>query len=254
MPFGGVLRFAGAVSLVVGVGKSACCARVFESTVVMLRIICPRAVIFDMDGLLLDSERVALALLAQAAREVGAPWDEVLARSLVGISARDSDQMIVAALGADFPIQAHRQRFGELYAHAIASRQIQPKPFVKDLLEALKEAQIPCAVATSTRRDRAEAKLHVTRLLPYFKALACGDEVLHGKPAPEIFELAARRAGVEPRRCLALEDSNPGVRAAVSAGMQVVMIPDMVSPDADIACYGVPIVDSLKDVLFALVQ
>jgi HAD superfamily hydrolase (TIGR01509 family) len=207
-----------------------------------------------MDGLLLDSERVALALLAQAAQDVSAPWDEALARQLVGISARDSDRMILATLGADFPIQAHRQRFDELYAHAITVGQIHPKPFALELLDYLQQAQIPCVVATSTQRQRAEVKLHATRLLPYFKALACGDEVLHGKPAPEIFELAARRAGVEPRHCLALEDSNPGIRAAVSASMQAIMIPDMVPPDADIPRYGVQIVPSLKEVLVALMD
>jgi HAD superfamily hydrolase (TIGR01509 family) len=220
----------------------------------MLNIVRPRVVVFDMDGLLLDSERVALALFEQAARELGAPWDDALALSLVGISARDSDRMIVKAFGEDFPIDAHRRRFGELYDKAIASGAIQTKPFVRELLDYLGEVQIPCVVATSTKRTRAEVKLHKTRLLPYFKALACGDEVVRGKPAPDIFELAAGRAGVEPRDCLALEDSNPGVRAAVSAGMCAVMVPDLLRPDADIRRYGVPVVDSLKDVLVALMQ
>ncbi|MBS1209728.1 MAG: hypothetical protein H6R19_2126 [Proteobacteria bacterium] len=218
----------------------------------MLSLSRPRAVIFDMDGLLLDSERVALAFFGQASRELGAPWSAELGLSMVGLNSSDSNKLILAAFGADFPIEAHRQRFGELYEAAIAAGDIPVKPYVRELLEYLKDVQIPCAVATSTRRQRAEAKLARSLLLERFQSLACGDEVVRGKPAPDIYELAAARLGFEPRDCLALEDSNPGVRAAVSANMPVVMVPDLLKPEADIRRYGVPVVDSLKDVLIAL--
>jgi len=218
----------------------------------MLTLTRPRAVIFDMDGLLLDSERVALAFFEQASKELGAPWTAELGLSMVGCTAKDSNQLILDAFGADFPIDAHRARFSELYEAAIVAGEIPIKPFVRELLDYLEGARIPCAVATSTHRPRAEAKLGRAQLLPNFVALACGDEVTRGKPAPDIYELAALRLSVEPRDCLALEDSNAGVRAAVSANMQTVMVPDLVKPDADIRRYGVPVVASLKDVLVAL--
>lgn len=218
----------------------------------MLTLTRPRGVIFDMDGLLLDSERIALAFFEQAAAELNTPWSAELGLSLVGRSAKDSDQLLRDAFGEDFPLAALRERFGELYDAAITAGAIPLKDYALRLLEYLEQMQIPCAVATSTWRPRAEAKLARAGLLPFFKALACGDEVTRGKPAPDIFELAALRLGLEPGDCLALEDSNAGVRAAVSASMPVVMVPDVLQPEADIRRYGVPVVASLKDVLVAL--
>ncbi|MDB5801191.1 MAG: hypothetical protein JWL63_2130 [Rhodocyclales bacterium] len=217
-----------------------------------LHITRPDAVIFDMDGLLLDSERQALALLAQAAQALDIRWDHAVGLQMVGLNSRDSDGILLGAFGADYPVEALRERFGELYEAAIVAGDIPPKPFARELLMRLEALRIPCAVATSTRRSRAEAKLHRAQFMQHFKAMACGDEVLRGKPHPEIYELAASRLGVEPSRCLALEDSNAGVRAAVSANMQVVMVPDLLRPDAGIRMLGVPAVSSLKDVLVAI--
>ncbi|MEC5385129.1 HAD family phosphatase [Uliginosibacterium sp. H3] len=212
----------------------------------------PDAVIFDMDGLLLDSERVALRLFAEAAHSLDLKWDEAVGLKMVGLNSRDSDGIVLEAFGADYPVAALRERFGELYETTIVAGDIPVKPFARDLLMHLEALRIPCAVATSTRRTRAEAKLHHAHLIQHFKALACGDEVLRGKPHPEIYELAASRLGIEPSRCLALEDSNAGVRSAVSANMQVVMVPDVLKPDAGIRMLGVPAVSSLKDVLVAI--
>ncbi len=217
-----------------------------------LRLSRPDAVIFDMDGLLLDSERLALALHEQAASDLGLRWDHDISLQMVGLNSRDSAHILTQAFGADYPVEALNARFGELYEAAIQAGSIPLKPFVRELLQRLEALRIPCAVATSTRRVRAEAKLSHAKLLPQFKALACGDEVLRGKPHPEIYELAAQRVGAQPTRCLALEDSNAGVRAAVSAGMKVVMVPDLLRPDADIRRLGVPAVESLRDVLVAL--
>ncbi len=218
----------------------------------MLNIPRPKAVIFDMDGLLLDSERVALACFEEAAKALGAPWSQELALSLVGRSARDCDRLIAQAFGERFPLEPLRERFSEIYDGKVAAGDIPLKPWVRELLDWLEAARIPRAVATSTFRKRAEAKLARSHLLQRFDALACGDEILHGKPAPDIYELAAQRLGVEPRDCLALEDSNVGIRAAVSASMKAIMVPDLLQPEADIRRYGVAVVPSLKEVLVAL--
>lgn len=212
----------------------------------------PDAIIFDMDGLLLDSERVALDLLAQAARSLDLVWDHATGMTCIGLNSRDADAVLLKAFGEKYPVASLRERFGELYEAAIVAGEIPRKPFARELLMRLDALRIPCAVATSTRRVRAEAKLHRGHLMQHFKALACGDEVLRGKPHPEIYELAASRLGVQASRCLALEDSNAGVRSAASANMQVVMVPDLLRPDAGIRMLGVPVVESLKDVLVAI--
>jgi HAD superfamily hydrolase (TIGR01509 family) len=217
-----------------------------------LRLTRPEAVIFDMDGLLLDSERVRLDVLAEAARSLDLRWERDVGLQMIGVNSRDSDVILSAAFGADYPVASLRQRSDELYEACIVAGEIPLKPFVLELLLRLEALRIPCAVATSTRRPRAEAKLHRTQLIQHFRALACGDEVLRGKPHPEIYELAASRLGIEASRCLALEDSNAGVRSAVSANMQVVMVPDLLRPDAGIRMLGVPAVSSLKDVLVAI--
>jgi HAD superfamily hydrolase (TIGR01509 family) len=212
----------------------------------------PEAVIFDMDGLLLDSERIALKLFAEAARSLDLKWSEEVGLKMIGLNSRDANAIVLESFGSDYAVASLHERFGELYEAAIISGGIPVKPFARDLLMRLAALRIPCAVATSTRRTRAEAKLHHAQLIQHFKALACGDEVLRGKPHPEIYELAASRLGVEASRCLALEDSNAGVRSAVSANMQVVMVPDLLKPDAGIRMLGVPAVSSLKDVLVAI--
>ncbi|MDQ7990442.1 MAG: HAD family phosphatase [Candidatus Dactylopiibacterium sp.] len=212
----------------------------------------PRAVVFDMDGLLLDSERIALACFEQAARALGAPWREEVGLSLVGLNARDSDRLIATAFGADFPLEALRCDFGARYDACVAAGGIPLKPGVEELFEALRGWGIPCALATSTHRARAEAKLARAGLLPGFRASACGDEVRHGKPAPEIYELAARRLGVAPAGCLALEDSNAGIRAALAAGMRAIMVPDLLAPAPDVRAAAVPVMASLHEVRLSL--
>ena len=112
-----------------------------------------------------------------------------------------------------------------------------------------KALAIPRAVATSTRRDRARSKLARASLLPRFHAIVGGDDVARGKPAPDIYVEAARRLGASAARCLALEDSEPGVRSALAAGMTPIMVPDMHPPSADLIALDLVVLPSLHDVL-----
>ena len=212
----------------------------------------PAAVIFDMDGLLLDSERIALEFLAQAAAELKLPWTHEVGLRMVGLNSHESNKRLQQAFGTDYPIVALRERFGKLYDEFIDRGGIPVKPFARELLQTLEDSRIPRVVATSTQRTRAERKLARSGLLPYFKALACGDEVARSKPAPDIFLLAAERAGFSPEKCLVLEDSNAGVHGATAAHMHVVMVPDLLEPDAQVIQMDIPRVASLKTVLDAL--
>ncbi|MGE8218286.1 MAG: HAD family hydrolase [Stenotrophomonas acidaminiphila] len=206
----------------------------------------PQAVIFDMDGLMLDSERALLGCLAQAAADAGHALPEAFLLSLIGSSDALTRQRIAGQVGAgavDALLQDSYARYERLVAAGVPHR-----PGITDLLDTLVAHGVPRAVATSTRRPLALRKLESAGLLRYFEHVATSSDVAHPKPAPDIYLLAAARLGVEPRHCLALEDSPTGVRAALAAGMTVIQVPDLLQPDADVRALGHAIAGSLHDV------
>ncbi len=206
----------------------------------------PQAVIFDMDGLMLDSERALLGCLAQAAADAGHALPEAFLLSLIGSSDALTRQRIAGQVGAgavDALLQDSYARYEQLVAAGVPHR-----PGITDLLDTLVAHGVPRAVATSTRRPLALRKLESAGLLRYFEHVATSSDVAHPKPAPDIYLLAAARLGVEPRHCLALEDSPTGVRAALAAGMTVIQVPDLLQPDADVRALGHAIAGSLHDV------
>lgn len=206
----------------------------------------PQAVIFDMDGLMLDSERALLGCLAQAGAEAGHALPEAFLLSLIGSSDALTRQRIAEQVGADAVdalLQDSYARYERLVAAGVPHR-----PGIIDLLDTLVAHGVPRAVATSTRRPLALRKLESAGLLRYFEHVATSSDVARPKPAPDIYLLAAARLGVEPRHCLALEDSPTGVRAALAAGMTVIQVPDLLQPDADVRALGHAIAGSLHDV------
>lgn len=202
-------------------------------------------VIFDMDGLLLDSEQIAYDIGRQVSLDLGIPWTREIALQMVGLNAREHEILLKGAFGQDYPLEAHRAEFGRRYEAVIAAGGIPLKPGVHALFDALDAAGLPRGVATSTRRSRALPKLESVGLLVRITTVVAGDEVPRGKPAPDIYLAAAARLAVRPEACLALEDSNAGVRAALAAGMRVVMIPDLLAPADDIRAAAIPVVPSL---------
>jgi len=206
----------------------------------------PDAVIFDMDGLMIDSERVSLACWSEAAAELGLPLDEAFFVRMVGLGDRDSQALLRGQGVSDAMIQTMAARCHDLY-EARTQTGLPLRPGILELLELLKAHGIPRAVATTTRQPRANRKLAAAGLLPYFDAVITSGDVAHPKPAPDIYLLAAQRLGQAPERCLALEDSPAGTRAAVAAGMTVIQVPDLVHPDEELRALGHRIVGSLVD-------
>ena len=180
----------------------------------------PDAVIFDMDGLMLDSERAINACMAQAARELGHDIPDTLWLQMIG-GGDGLCRRLVAG------------RIGEAAADELLERS-----------EVLYDA-----VATSTRRPLAMRKLQAAGLLPYFDAVCTSSDVARPKPAPDVYLLAARTLDVAPSRCLVLEDSPTGVRAALAAGMTPIQVPDLLSPDAATRALGHRIAPSLEVVV-----
>lgn len=205
----------------------------------------PHAVVFDMDGLMLDSERAISACMAQAARELGHALPDTLWLQMVGGGDGLCQRLLTEHIGSDAMVTllAHV----EVLYDAVADAGIDHRPGIVGLLDWLAARGIPRAVATSTRRPLAMRKLAAAGLLPYFDAVCTSSDVAQPKPAPDVYLLAASRLGVAPSRCVVLEDSPPGVRAALAAGMTPIQVPDMLVPDAQTRALGHRIVASLGE-------
>lgn len=211
-----------------------------------------QAAIFDMDGLLLDTERVCMRVFQEACEMQKLPFYDEVYLSIIGRNAAGIEAIFRKAYGND--LDRLHQEWRTRYNAVVKHQAIPVKEGVVELLEWLKEQSLPIAVATSTAKDVAKIKLELAGLSKYFDNLTTGCEVNNGKPDPEIYLLAANRLNVEPTNCLAFEDSNNGVRAAVAANMSTYQIPDLVEPCDEVRQFGHAIVPSLHDVLRELKQ
>ncbi|MBV8470365.1 MAG: HAD family hydrolase, partial [Burkholderiaceae bacterium] len=138
------------------------------------------------------------------------------------------------------------------YDAIVAREGLVVKPGLRELLDWLDAHAIPRAVATSTRRSRALAKLERAGLWPRIQALVGGDEIARGKPAPDIFLRAAELLGVSTPSCIVLEDSEPGITAALAAGMTPIMVPDLHAPSPSLLARNVLVLSSLHEVVAQL--
>lgn len=206
-----------------------------------------QAAIFDMDGLLLDTERVCMRIFKEACVTLELPFYEDIYLSIIGRNPAGIEQIFRKAYGVDY--ERLHDEWRKNYNAVVKHQAIPVKPGVLELLEWLKGNDIPTAVATSTVNDVAKKKLALAGLDQYFDCLTTGCEVSHGKPDPEIYLLAASRLAVDPKQCLAFEDSNNGVRSAFGAGMITYQIPDLVEPCDEVRALGHKIRSSMSQVL-----
>lgn len=188
------------------------------------------AAIFDLDGLLLDTERLSLAAGYEAIESLGWPRPEGLFERLVGTDDATAARRIASHFGPDFPLAALHERWNAGF-RARLDEGIPLRPGAEELLEALVERRLPRAVATSSRRASAKRKLSMTGLERFFGAVVTLNCVAAPKPAPDAYLLAAERLGQDPARCIAFEDSDTGATSARAAGFTVVQVPDVIATD-----------------------
>ena len=193
--------------------------------------------LFDMDGLLLDSER----LLLECARAIGLEMQLGDLRepllSLTGVREAEAKARLAPLIGSSATMRAYEMAVSERYQQALTSHLVL-KPTVRELLETLRRQGTPCAVATSSRRSHAIDLLSQVGLIEFFVSVTGGDQVIRPKPNPEIYQLAAKSLGIEPVNAAAFEDSDPGTRAAIASGATVVQVPDLVQPSSTLALLG----------------
>ena len=206
------------------------------------------AVIFDMDGLMLDTESLGPQTWRDAAATIGVDFDIGLLQAMTGRNYRDCRLMLRERYGPAYPVEQLTAACLVSFDAIVAREGIAQKPGLCELLDWLELENVVRAVATSTRRDRAESQLTQLGLLGRFATLVGGNEVERGKPAPDIFLLAASRLDIAAADCVVLEDSEPGMRAALAAGMMPIMVPDQHGPSASLLAREPLVLTSLHDV------
>lgn len=193
-----------------------------------------QGVIFDMDGLMFDTENVYTITWPPAAAEFGYTVTTEQVIGAVGLNAEAGRAYFERIFGSDFPFYEIRKRRLEIAAEYIRQNGLLAKPGLYSLLDFLDSHGVPAAVATSSERARADWYLQLSGLTGRFAAVICGDEVTRSKPDPDIFLTAADRLHAAPENCIILEDSENGIRAAHAAGAFAVMIPDLKQPTQEI--------------------
>ena len=206
-----------------------------------------RAVVFDLDGTLIDTEKLFVRFWQEAAREMGYPMRLEHALMIRGMARDKAETLLKETVCPDFDYHGVRERRTELMEAWIDRRGIELKPGAKELLEALRGWGIRIGLATASNLPRAERCLKTTGLYPYFDAVTVAAMVSRGKPAPDIYIEAARRLGVSAEEAVGVEDAPSGIRAIHASGLFPVLVPDQDQPEDELASLCGLITPSLID-------
>lgn len=190
-----------------------------------------KAIIFDMDGLMIDSERVTFECYQERLKDMNLTMDEEFYKTLLGKPIKGIYQRFYDVYGNDFPIENVIQDVHQLMAERFETEGVPVKKGLVELLHYLKDNNYKTIVATSSNRDRVDKILAQAKITEFFDDSICGDEVTKGKPNPEVFLKSCQKLGVNVDGAIVLEDSEAGIQASYDANIKVICIPDMKYPE-----------------------
>ncbi len=205
--------------------------------------------LFDMDGVVIDTEKLYTRFWMEASRDLGFPMTREQALQMRSLGRVPSQEKLDSFFGPVLRYEDLRARRIELMDAYIAEYGVEEKPGIRALLEALKEKNIPCAITSSSSIPVIRKHLGNLGLLEGFTALCSGKDVPMGKPAPDIYLAGAAAIGVPPENCLAIEDSPAGIEAAWRAGCKAIIVPDQDQPSEEVLSRCFARADSLFDVM-----
>ena len=204
-----------------------------------------KAVIFDMDGVILDSETISDITWRKAAEEKGLTVNEEILNACRGSNKNDTITTLKNYYGSDFDSEAFLERTSELFQEIEEKDGIPLLPYAKEILTYLK-SRYRLALASSTRGPTVERQLRTAGVIDFFESRTTGEQVEHSKPNPEIYLMACKSIGMKPEECAAIEDSLNGIRSAHAAGLHPLMVIDKIQPTEEIKKMCEYIFDSLE--------
>ncbi len=207
-----------------------------------------RAVIFDMDGVIFDSERLILDCWEKVAEKYHFSNIREVCIDCIGTNSVKTKEIVCAYYGESFPYDKYRKETSELFREYIQTKGLPVKKGVKELLEYLQAERIPIGLASSTRLAVVEDELRQAGLYGYFQVVMGGDQLKRSKPEPDIYLMTCEKMGILPECAYAIEDSYNGIRSAYRAGMMPIMVPDILQADEEMKEKSVAVLQDLLQV------
>lgn len=215
----------------------------------MNRNILYKAVVFDMDGVIFDSERAIMQCWKEVASRHNIPDIEKAILACTGTTMVRTREIMLNLYGADFPYDEYARESSAIFHSRYDGGRLPMKQGVKELLTFLKERGKKIALASSTRQQVVTDELRDAGIIEYFDRIICGDMVSRSKPAPDIFLKACEELNISPSDSYAIEDSYNGIRAAHAGGLHPIMVPDLLPADEEMQSLAEIVLPSLTSVM-----